>query len=271
MKTLLKLWFLLLTLIFFRCETDHSPQPVEPITDADTTESVIDKKPTPPPVASSDSAYYRAGIINDLPVQVLIPVNHDSATKYPLVIFLHGIDERGTDNKKQLRWGASLFQSDSISKKYPAFVVFPQCPNDRYWHHEHMLTRLKSLIDTLVIMYGIDPDRVYIEGLSMGAYGTYAMVARYPDLFAAAIAISGDGDRSQAHRMKKTDWKIYAGDKDKVVPSGRSKQMAEALTKAGARVTLKVYPNADHATSWINALAEPDHCQWLFGKRGTSK
>lgn len=98
----------------------------------------------------------------------------------------------------------------------------------------------------------------------MGAYGTYAMTAQYPELFAAAIAISGDGDEHKTTLMARTKWRIFAGKKDNVVPSGKSEKMANALKKSGASVSITVYPHADHTASWVNAFAEPDFCSWLF-------
>jgi predicted peptidase len=214
-----------------------------------------------------DSAYYRAAVSGSLPYQIMFPRNYDQTKKYPLVLFLHGIDERGTDNQKQLRWGAANFQEDSVSKKYPAFVVFPQCPETNRWKDSTMLTQLKSLIDELNAKWPIDSDRIYIDGLSMGAVGTYALVAEYPDMFAAAIAIAGYGEKENAYRMAKVDWKIFAGLKDVVVPATESQVMADALEMSGANVSLIIYPNATHIDTWVNAFAEPDFFSWSFSRR----
>lgn len=213
-----------------------------------------------------DSAYYRPAVVGRLRYQIMFPVNYDETKEYPLVIFLHGIDERGTDNQKQLRWGAVNFQEDSISKKYPAFVVFPQCPETNKWKDSTMLTQLKELVDKLIRKKPIDRDRIYIVGLSMGAVGTYAFVAEYPDIFAAAIAIAGYGEKEKAHRMAKVDWKIYAGMKDAVVPVEESRVMADALRMSGANVSLTIYPDATHVNTWVNAFAEPDFFSWLFAR-----
>lgn len=196
----------------------------------------------------------------------MFPRKYDSTQTYPVVIFLHGIDERGTDNQKQLRWGSAQFKSDSVSNEYPSFVVFPQCPSTNYWHDAAVLDKLKSVIDHLVNTLSIDPRRIYIEGLSMGAYGTYAMVARYPQVFAAAIAISGYGDESKAAQMAQADWKIYGGDKDTIVPGEKSERMAAAISESGASVSLKIYPDATHVDTWVNAFQEPDYFSWIFSR-----
>jgi predicted peptidase len=207
---------------------------------------------------------YESHKFNDMPYRMLTPASPDTTKKYPLVLFLHGIGESGFDNKRQLLWGASIFQRDSIRNKYPAYVIFPQCPVDHFWFDTYETDQLKALIDSLTIAHPIDPDKIYIGGLSMGAYGTYAMVAKNPDMFAAAIAISGDGDSRKATVMAKTEWRIFAGKKDDVVPYVKSEKMAKVLASAGAVVSFTLYPQADHEGSWINAFAEPDFCSWMF-------
>ena len=250
-----------------RCSTDD-PQPAE--TKPAANESADEKTPVSfhedTPTSFPDSAFYQARTFNDMPYQIMFPRNYDPKKAYPVLIFLHGIDERGTDNQKQLKWGASLFKSDSISRKYPSFVVFPQCPPSNFWHDRLVLEKLKTVINHLATTHSIDQKRMYIEGLSMGAYGTYAIVAKYPDLFAAAIAISGDGDVTKAPQMAKVQWKIYGGKKDNIVPGEKSEKMAEALSKSGASVSVKIYPNAGHVETWVYAFREPDHCSWLFSR-----
>jgi predicted peptidase len=212
-----------------------------------------------------DSATYQHQLFGKMPYRVLFPKNYDSAKRYPLLIFLHGIGERGTDNEKQLTWGAPLFRSDSIRTKYEAIVIFPQCPVTNYWFDKSIIETLKGLIDFSIEKYGADTRKIYIGGLSMGGYGTYAMVAQYPDLFAAAIVISGDGDATKAVQMSKTRWRIFAGGKDTVVPSDKSEKMAKALKNSGASVSFTLYPQADHLESWLQAFAEPDFCSWMWG------
>ena len=266
MKAIIKLFLLCICFILMSCGTDE-PQPVEKkpaVRESAVAETSITPVEHTPTFAFPDSAYYQAGKYNDMPYQIMFPRNYDSTKTYPMVIFLHGIDERGTDNQKQLKLGASLFKSDSISRKYPSFVVFPQCPISNYWHDSPVLENLKDVIDHLVKTKSIDPGRIYIEGYSMGAYGTYAMVAKYPDLFAAAIAIAGDGDENKALQMAKVNWKIYGGAKDIIVPGEASEKMAEALRKFGANVSIKIYPDATHANVWLKAFAEPDYFSWIF-------
>ena len=270
MRYILNLVLVCLSFILINCNPED-PEPAKMPPTATEKEPAADAHANSPdenipPSAFPDSAFYRPGEFNNLPYQIMFPRGYDSTKAYPIVIFLHGIDERGTDNQKQLIWGASLFKSDSISRKYPSFVVFPQCPTTNRWRDDSILESLKGLIDHLVNTKSIDPKRIYIEGLSMGAYGVYAMVAKYPDIFAAAVAISGDGDETKANVMAKAAWKIYGGRKDTIVPATKSEKMAAALLGSGATVSVKIYPNADHVHSWINAFAEPDYCSWIYSR-----
>lgn len=233
---------------------------------ADSAKTVPDSAEVKPPsgLDFTDSAYYQHARYSTMPYRVMTPGKFNANKKYPLVIFLHGIDERGTDNEKQLKWGASLFKSDSVRKNHPSFVIFPQCPADFRWPDAAPMETLKNLISDFVSRNNVDPNRIYIVGMSMGAYGTYEMVARNPNLFAAAIAISGDGDINRIGNMTKVRWKIYAGKKDEIVTSDKSEKMANALKNSGASVSLKVYPDANHVGSWTKAFAEPDFCSWLY-------
>jgi len=252
-----------MAMIISACEKPDEVLPVPPVPEGKAT-AIETKIPEKKSSTDTASELYQYGKIKDMPYRILVPRNYDATKTYPLLLFLHGIGERGTDNEQQLTLGAALFQADSIRTKYPSFIVFPQCPTAHYWFDDKEMNTLKNLIDTLDAAYQIDEKKIYIGGLSMGAYGTYAMVAENPGLFAAAVAISGDGDASKAPLMAKTKWRIFAGEKDDVVSSSKSEKMATALKKSGALVSFTLYPEADHTGSWVNAFSEPDFCSWLF-------
>jgi predicted peptidase len=215
-----------------------------------------------PVTEAADSAVYQYARFSNMPYRILFPKNYDPAKSYPLLIFLHGIGERGSDNEQQLRWGASLFQADSVREQYPAFVIFPQCQAGHYWFDSWGTETLKGLVDSISGKY--KTDKTFIGGLSMGAYGTYAMVSQYPGLFNGAVAIAGDGDTRKATAMAKTKWRIFAGKLDHIVSSDKSEKMAAALKKSGASVAFTLYPRADHTGSWVNAFSEPDFVSWIF-------
>ena len=262
---------LLLVLILSGCEKPEDVVvPIPPQTEnippaAPEGAAEISEKPKPPAnsVANED---FLEGKFKGMPYRILVPRNYDSTKQYPLHVFLHGIGERGSDNERQLSVGGSRFQVDSVRNKYRAFIVFPQCPSTHYWFSDDILSKLRSLIDTLSEMYPVKEDRISIGGFSMGAYGTFEMVARNSGLFESAIAISGDGDERDAPLMAKTKWRIFAGERDDIVPSIKTRNMANALEQAGAIVSFFLYPNADHGHTWVNAFAEPDYFQWLFSR-----
>jgi predicted peptidase len=219
-----------------------------------------------------------------LPYRLLLPQNFDATKQYPIVFFLHGRGESGNDNEKQLIHGASLFLRDSIRKKYPAIVVFPQCAANSYWSNVQTIADkdgkrsfyfiaggdpsgsmklLLSLTDNLLQRYKIKKTQVYVMGLSMGGMGTFELVRRKPGLFAAAVSICGGANPSTAKEMRNVKWWIFHGGKDNVVLPSFSITMNEALKKAGANVKFTMYPNANH-NSWDSAFAEPGLLTWLF-------
>ena len=160
-----------------------------------------------------------------------------------------------------------MFLTDGATSQYPSFVVFPQCPATNKWVDDNVQSLVKGMINNLIATLNVDPDRIYIVGLSMGGYGTYATVAANPGLFSAAIAISGDGDQNKTNVMAKTNWRIFGGKKDQIVPSEKSEKMAKALKQSGAQVSLTIYPDADHVHSWTKAFAEPDFLSWLYSNK----
>ncbi|MEX1240648.1 MAG: dienelactone hydrolase family protein [Cyclobacteriaceae bacterium] len=209
------------------------------------------------------SEVYQHGKFGSMPYRILVPRNFDSTKKYPLHVFLHGQGQRGTDNEHQLEVGASYYQEDSVRENYPAFIVVPQCPMTQNWFDDWATETLNALIDNLVKNYPINEERISICGFSMGAYGTFAMVARHPH-FEAAVAISGAGEDRKAPLMAQTKWRIFAGKNDVIVPSSESRNMAIALQNAGASVTFTLYNQTDHNNTWVKAFSEPDFFYWLF-------
>jgi len=204
--------------------------------------------------------------------------DYDTISKYPLVIFLHGSGERGNDNEAQLKWGVLGFAEPEIMAHYRPIVVAPQCPAGERWsayNFEDMSMKetptklmqlLKALIDEIMVTMPVDPDRVYITGLSMGGFGTFDVVARYPELFAAAVPVCGGGDPQQASKMVAVPMWIFHGAKDTTVDPQMSIDMYEALVKAGAFPGLTIYPEAGHF-SWIPAYSDQMMMDWLFSQR----
>ncbi len=224
-----------------------------------------------------------------LPYRIMLPKNYDTAKKYPVVFFLHGRGESGNDNEKQLTNGSEFFLRDSIRDRYPAIVVFPQCSAKSYWSNVNMVTYdsstakrwfyfipggsptlpmqlLQNLVNNVLERFSGNRQQVYVGGLSMGAMGTYELVRRMPNTFAAAFAICGGAHPATAPQLKQTAWWIFHGLKDDVVPPEKSRIIADALISAGAKVKATFYPTANH-NSWDPAFAEPQLMHWLFSNK----
>jgi predicted peptidase len=229
---------------------------------------------------------------NVLPYRILYPDHFDKTKKYPLILVLHGSGERGNDNELQLTHGAVLFVNDAVRKKFPAVVIFPQCPAEDFWSNVDResisdgkrnyvfrqdgepttaMKMLMAFIDDLLKKPYIDHKRLYVGGLSMGGMGTFELLNRKPNLFAAAFPICGGGHPKtvKAYATQVSLW-VFHGAQDDVVPSRHSEVMVDALKKAGADVRFTVYPDVKHE-SWVQAFAEPDLLPWLFSHRRDSE
>jgi predicted peptidase len=219
-----------------------------------------------------------------LPYRIFYPDNYDKTKKYPLILFLHGAGERGSDNEKQLTWGAKLFLNEENRKKFPAIVIFPQCPQESFWANVKFdrtkqpftfefdytaepnwpLTAANELVKKLANEEAVDKTKIYITGLSMGGMGTFESVYRYPDLYAAAMPICGGGDvKRYDKRITKTPFWVFHGAADAVVDVLLSRDMVAKLKTLKSEVKYSEYPGVNH-NSWENAFAEPEYLSWMF-------
>jgi len=224
---------------------------------------------------------YNNGKGDTLQYRLLTP-DYDTLRRYPLVIFLHGSGERGTDNEAQLKWGVQNLATDQMMRTYPAFVLAPQCPPGKTWENStrnktakeiHQLSDpakpmelLIALIHQLIQQNRIDTNRIYITGLSMGGFGTFDAIERFPQLFAAAVPVCGGGDITKAPIIAQIPIWIFHGAEDASVDPEYAISMAAALMKAGAHPGLTIYPETGHF-SWLGAYSDSDLYEWLFRQR----
>jgi predicted peptidase len=222
-----------------------------------------------------------------LPYRLLKPTETKAGEKYPLVIILHGSGERGVDNKKQLVWfwndkKPSVMTRPEVAAA-KAFVIVPQCPDGKKWVEvpwekgsykspevSEPLALTLTLIDSFVKDQPIDPDRVYIIGMSMGGYGAFDAVQRRPELFAACVPICGAGDPGKAKDFAHVPVWAFHGDADGVVPVSGSRAMIEALKKAGAEPKYSEYAKVGH-NSWSPAFEEKEFWNWIFAQKRKPK
>lgn len=238
-------------------------------------------------LASAQSKYepkiFESSAGEKLNYQLLKPADAEKGKKYPLVIFLHGMGERGDDNKTQMKHGSQMFLNPANQEKYPAYVLFPQCPETAFWAYKRptlnmkaedvmppIFQAVKELIDSYLAQPDIDKQRVYIMGLSMGGMATFDMVARFPEIFAAAVPICGAVDPSRLAATKGVKFRIFHGDADRVVPVISSRMAYKALRESGVDVEYIEFPGCDHA-SWNPAFNTPDFMEWLFKQKKSKK
>jgi len=218
-----------------------------------------------------------------MPYRLFIPSGYNTDTSYPLVLFLHGAGERGTDNDVQLtaNQGATLWAKTANQASYPCFVVAPQCPSNAQWVNTNWslgsynitniqmsteLKMVKDIIETLETQYNIDASHLYITGLSMGGYGTWDFILRYPSMFKAAIPICGAGDPSKASLISTIPLRVFHSSDDTTVPVSGSRDMVTAINAIGTNSRTEFYTEyTDQGHfSWVNAYNTPDLVSWLF-------
>jgi len=216
--------------------------------------------------------------------QVYIPADFRSRKSWPVILFLHGAGERGSDGLLQTDVGIGhAIRLDA--SRFPSIVVFPQCGKDKIWGEADMRAQALAALDASIREFHGDRKHVYLTGLSMGGFGTWELAARNPGRFAAIVPIcSGvqpqrdwpqlrviliddpkitDPFAEVARRIGSTPVWMFHGDADPSVPVEQSRHMAEALKAAGAEFKYTEYPGVGH-DSWLKAYAEPDLVPWLL-------
>ena len=186
--------------------------------------------------------------------------------RWPLMLFLHGAGERGSDLKKVAVHGPPKLVK--TRPDFPFILVSPQCPTDQTWSDETLL----ALLDHVIKEHKVDTNRVYLTGLSMGGYGSWSLGVKHPERFAAIAPICGGGEtinvllssRAKSAALKSLGIWAFHGAKDPVVKLEESERMVAALKKAGVKeVELTVYPEAQH-DSWTDTYANEKLFDWFL-------
>tara|TARA_B100001939_G_C16926965_1_gene612169 strand:+ start:78 stop:848 length:771 start_codon:yes stop_codon:yes gene_type:complete len=214
--------------------------------------------------------------------RILFPKNFDKNKSYPLILFLHGIGERGDDNKLQLKYVDKVFLNENNYNNYESVVIFPQAPLDDNWS-SRLLTKNEirqvfpenenptkslqlviKLMDSLINEDFIDNKRVYLSGLSNGAMGSFELLKNRPNMFASAVLICGGGNPEWAREFAKTTpvWVAHGSDDDVVLPE-LSINMVNAIIKYGGSPKFSLYDNVKH-DSWFNVFNDPEYLEWMF-------
>ena len=215
------------------------------------------------------------------PFQVFVPRDWSADRAWPVVLFLHGSGERGSDNQAQLKQGLPPWLKEH-GADFPAVVVAPQAPENTVWSGEVEQAAVAALEQSIKHYHG-DRSRLYLTGLSMGGYGVWQVAVDHPGMFAAAAPICGGvrslddmpelkvygapaGDKGYAwvaQRVKPMPAWIFHGAIDDQVPTDESRFMNKALLKVGDTVRYTEYPGVGH-NSWGHAYDEPELWSWMF-------
>jgi predicted peptidase len=181
--------------------------------------------------------------------------------KWPLMLFLHGAGERGSDLNLVKKHGLAKLAAEG--KDFDFIIVCPQCPENDWW--PKLTDDLIVLVDDIAERYNVDTKRLYVTGLSMGGFGTWNLIQKYPDKFAAAAPVCGGGDSiAVTSQLKDMPIWVFHGAKDNVVPPGKSEEMVKALKAAGnSNVKFTLYPDAGH-DSWTATYNNPELYAWFL-------
>jgi predicted peptidase len=186
------------------------------------------------PLTTSLARTFDAGSTYFMPYRLFLPPDLATASdKFPLVIFLHGAGEQGTNNVDQVATHIGGLWSAVRSPEYEAFMIAPQSHSGG-WNPSSPYDRTMEIINSVIAEYPqIDTNRIYLTGLSMGGYGTFNYLQAYPDFFAAAVPMSGGGSPSKAFQYKDVPIWVFHGSADATVPVTQSQAMVAALKAAG--------------------------------------
>jgi predicted peptidase len=194
------------------------------------------------------------------------------------VLLLHGSGGRGTDNKSKGIEAFVALSADKTQSEYPAFLLTPQVPSEKQWVNtpwregsysisnipvSKELELAVQILDAVEKEFSIDPLRIYVTGQSIGGYGTWDILLRHPNRFAAAVPVCGAGDPAQAKSIAHIPIWVFHGDQDTIVPTKGSREMVEALKQADSKVKYTEYKGVGH-NSWSLAWKEKDTISWLF-------
>lgn len=198
-----------------------------------------------------------------LAYNVYVPRQYDPSRKWPLIVFLHGRGERGSDGLLQTDVGIGRAIRKN-PERFPCLVAMPQCPADSGWNARH------DIIDETIARgfaeYSIDKSRVCLTGLSMGGYGTWSYGAAHPELFAALLPICGGGMTTDAPALAKVPIRVFHGGSDSIVNPTASRAMVDAVKKAGGDIEYTEYPEVDH-NSWDKTYGDETVIEWILERK----
>ncbi len=194
-----------------------------------------------------------------------LPKDYGPQKRWPLVLFLHGAGQRGSDLSIVTHHGPPKLVEEG--QDFPFILVSPQCPRHTPWSFQ--LPALNVLLDEIESTYAVDPNRIYVTGLSMGGHGTWALAISDPQRFAAIMPICGVGDPEKVCAIKHVPTWVFQGDKDDTVRLKYAEETINALKACGGNVKFTVYPGVEH-DSWTQTYNNPEVFTWMLSQRRMS-
>lgn len=195
-------------------------------------------------------------------VSYILDYPQNTKTPVPLIVFLHGSGERGSDLEKVK--AHSPFTYKNLIKE-PVAILAPQCPENFWWNTDAVYYLIKEIQEK----YKIDASRIYLTGLSMGGWGTWKLANEHPEMFAAVAPVCAPSDRwmkATIHRYKNLPIKIFHGGNDDVVSPITSIEMYQELKKVNPNVSLTIFPDDNH-NSWDSTYSNPEFYAWLLSNK----
>ncbi|QJW97363.1 carboxylesterase family protein [Frigoriglobus tundricola] len=199
------------------------------------------------------------------PYVVFVPKSYDGTKEYPVILFLHGSGETKGGSKQPVEVGIGP-AIKKREKDFPFIVVIPQSEKRTWKADSDDGKRALAILDAVEKDYKIDPKRQYLSGLSMGGYGTWSIAAAHPDRWAAIVPVCGGGSVKDAEKIKGIPCWCFHGDADTAVKVERSREMIDALKKAGAEPKYDEYPGVGH-NSWDKAYGTDELYKWLLEQK----
>ena len=211
-----------------------------------------------------------------MPYRLFVPLGYDATRRYPLLLWLHGGNGRGSDNVRQLNGGNQIgthfFAGKQAQLKFPMFVLVPQCPTGQNWSDPDLnqptewLELAMSALADVRKQFSIDPDRLYLAGQSMGGLGVWSTLQAYPGKWAAAVILAAYDNFTDIPALARTPIWVFQGENDDTVPLLLVNEMMKQLRKAHANLRYTEYPKMGHEV-WKKAFDEPDLLPWLSSQK----
>lgn len=196
---------------------------------------------------------------------LFVPHDYKGDKDYPLILFLHGKGQTGDDGKKQATGGIAQAMKKN-EKSFPFIVIFPQSQKGSWQATGQDAQRALAILAEVQKKYKVDARRIALTGLSMGGFGTWSLAAAHPDKWCAIVPICGGGNPKSAAKIKDLPCWCFHGDADDVVPVKGSRDMIDALKKAGGNPKYDEYPGVKH-NSWTKAYATKELYDWLLAQK----